>query len=187
MLRMVSAALGSVVVLAATGAAIAHSTAGPNGQLAAQDRLWGGGGTEPGCFVPDIGFCRVGPTNFALDAHATGSGNAASGDRVGAGLQEEVTCLKVDGRNAVVGGIVRSNPANPSGVGDLFLQFFVDNGSTPGQDLVSPFYTGPGPSGWPQGFPYVCPSPDTGVPALGLFRSFIPVSRGDIVVQDARS
>ena len=187
MLRKVVAILGGLVVLAAIGAAIAHSTAGPNGQLAAQDRLWGGGGTEPGCFVPDIGFCRVGPTNFALDAHATASDRAAFGDRVGAGLREQVTCLRVDGRNASVGGIVTSDPENPSAVGDLFLQFYVDSGSTPGADLVSPFYVGPGPSGWPAGFPDACPSPDTGAPDLGLFRSFIPVSRGDIVIQDASS
>jgi len=36
-------------------------------------------------------------------------------------------------------------------------------------------------AGW---FSYVCPSPDVGDPAFGLVRSFIPISRGDIVVQD---
>src|SRR5215831_7244837 len=116
MLRKVVAVLVGLVVLAAIGTAVAHSTGGPNGQLPPQDRLWGGGGTEPGCFVPDIGFCRVVPTNFALDAHATGSDHAAYGDRFGAGLREQVTCLRVDGQNAVVGGVVTSDPENPAGV-----------------------------------------------------------------------
>ena len=40
---------------------------------------------------------------------------------------------------------------------------------------------------WPAGFPYVCPSPDVGDLAFGLVRSFIPISRGDIVVQDGLS
>jgi ABC-type branched-subunit amino acid transport system substrate-binding protein len=69
------------------------------------------------------------------------------------------------------------------------LIFYVDNGPPgSGADLASPLYAGPpDPAGWPAGFPYVCPSPDTGVPALGIFRSFIPISRGDIVVQDTNA
>jgi hypothetical protein len=177
----------SLALVALVVAGLAYSSGGPNEQLAAQDRLYGGGGTDPGCFVPDIGFCRTGFTNFSLDAHATATGQAAHGDHVSAVGHSQVTCLAVHGNNAVVGGVTLSSP-NPSTVGTLFAFFFVDRGTPDsGQlDLVSPRWSGPAdPSGWPPGFPYACPSPDTGATEFGLIRSFIPISRGDIVVQDA--
>jgi ABC-type branched-subunit amino acid transport system substrate-binding protein len=164
-------------------AGFAYSSGGPNEQLVHQDRLYGGGGTEPGCFVPDIQFCRSVPTNIAIDAQATQDGNAAAGDYVNAVGHNQVTCLAVHGHNAAVGGIIVAG----ANVGALFAAFYVDNGPPgSGADLVSPNYVdSPDPAKWPPGFPYVCPSPDTGAPAFGLFRSFIPLSRGDIVVQDA--
>ena len=169
------------------GASLAYSTDGPNAKLVHQDRIYGGGGTEPGCYLPDINFCRPGPTDFAIDAHATGNGHAAYGDVVFLTRHEQVTCVAVAGSNAVVGGIFVSDP-DPSRVGWLFVQFFVDNGTFAfGGDFASPQYIGPAEpsSGWPRGFPYVCPSPDTGAPDFGMIRSFLPISRGDIVIQDA--
>ena len=171
------------VVLAVAG--YAHSTQGPNAQLAHMDRLYGGGGTDKDCFVPDIGFCRQVTTDFAIDAQATANGHAAYGSMEGiAGAQRSVTCLSIDGGNAVVGGFTLPLSSDAP---QLWLQYFVDNG--PGvQDLVSPLYLNPDdPADWPPGFPYVCPSPDVGVDGLGIFRSFIHVVRGDIVVQDASS
>ena len=167
-------------------AGFAYSSEGPNAQLVNQDRLYGGGGTDPGCFVPDIGFCRTSPTNFAIDAHATGTSQAAYGDLVGGGSAKQITCLAVDGHNAVVGGIITAAPAAPNTVGELFAQFFTDNGTVAfGGDAVSPLYVGPAdPTQWPPGFPNRCPSPDTGAPDLGLFPSFLPIVRGDIVIQD---
>jgi hypothetical protein len=47
-----------LAVAALAGAAFAYSSGGPNEQLVNRDRLYGGGGTDPGCFVPDSGFCR---------------------------------------------------------------------------------------------------------------------------------
>jgi len=182
--------LGVVFVALAVALAVAgfaYPTGGPNAQLVGQDRLYGGGGTDAGCFVPDIGFCRLATTDFSVDAHATGTGNAAYGDIVARnGSHSQVTCLAVDGGNAVVGTRILTDP-NPDHVGWLTATFYVDNG--PGQvDLVSPNYTGPDdPADWPLGFPFVCPSPDTGSPAFGLIRSFIPISRGNIVVQDGRN
>jgi hypothetical protein len=176
--------LPALVLAALAIASLAYSSGDPNEQLAHQDRLYGGGGTEPGCFVPDIGFCRPGSTNFAIDAQASKSGNAASGDYVNAVVHNQVTCLAVHGKNAVVGGIIVSS-TDPSRIGSFFATFYVDNGPPgSGGDLVSPNYGGPT---WPPGFPYVCPSPDTGAPAFGLIRSFLPLSRGDIVVQDANA
>jgi hypothetical protein len=175
----------AVIAALAGGAAAALSDGGPNAQLVSQDRLYGGGGTDPGCFVPDIGFCRIGSTDFSVDAHATGSGHAAYGDLLFGANHIQVTCLAVDGSKAAVGGIIVSS-ANSAINGYLGLFFFVDGGPPNAHlDQVSPFYNGPAdPSGWSAGFPYVCPSPVTGDPALGIFASYIPVVRGDIVVQD---
>jgi hypothetical protein len=181
------AGLVAFAAIALAGGAYAYASGGPNAQLVPQDRLYGGGGTDPGCFVPDIGFCRVVPTNFAIDAHASSTDEAAYGDLVSASGHKQVTCLAVDGNNAVIGGVIVSAP-DPSSEGSFFAQFFVDNGTIAfGGDFASPFYVGPAdPSAWPPGFPDVCPSPDTGAPDFGLIRSFLPISRGDIVVQDAQ-
>jgi hypothetical protein len=95
----------------------------------------------------------------------------------------QITCLAVDGHNAVVGGTLVSS-SNPS----LFAEYLVDRGTLAfgDRDLVSPAYGGPaGPGNWPPGFPFVCPSPDTDAPAFGLIRSFVPLTHGDIVVQDS--
>jgi hypothetical protein len=175
----------ALALAALTAAGLAYSSGGPAAQLDAQTRLYGGGGTDPGCFVPDIGFCRTGPTDISVDAHATGNGQAAYGNLNGrAGGRERVTCLAVDGNKASVGGVITAD-ANPAAVGALFLMFFVDNGAS-GVDLASPLYNAPAGAGnWPAGFPYVCPSPDTGAPSFGLLPSFIPIVRGDIIVQDA--
>ncbi len=175
------ALVGAVAALAVAG--YAHSAQGPNAQFANEDRLYGGGGTDKECFVPDINFCRQVTTDIAIDAHATSTDQAAHGDMetIG-GAQREVTCLRVDGGNAVVGGFTLPlTSPTPT----VWLMYFVDNG--PGvQDLASPFYVGSDdPSGWPPGFPYMCPSPDTGAPDFGLFRSFIHVVRGNLVIQDA--
>jgi hypothetical protein len=175
-------------VVALAGAALAYSSEAPNAQLVSQDRVYGGGGTDPGCFVPDIDFCRTGSTNFSIDAHATSTDQAAHGDHVSGAGQSQVTCLAVHGNKAVVGGVSVSSP-DPSRVGWLFAIFYVDGGTpVSGElDLESPRYSGPAdPSAWPPGFPYVCPSPDTGAPDFGLIPSFLPIARGDIVVQDAQ-
>jgi hypothetical protein len=191
MSRWKLATLFIVVVVALSGAAIAHSLSGPNAQLLTQDRLYGGGGTDPGCFVPDISFCRTTFINFAIDAHATGTGQAAYGDYVygppTGPTHVQITCLAVDGVNAAVGGVIVAS-TNAAFVGDRTVTFFVDNGTDFfGGDFVSPNYTflPSETTGLPAGFPYVCPSPDTGAPAAGVVRSFLPISRGDIVIQDA--
>ena len=183
---VVALGLGLLVTLGV--ASLAYSSGGPNAQLVPQDRVWGGGGTDPGCFVPNIDFCRTGSTNFAVDAHATGNGQAAYGDHMSASGHSQVTCLAVHGQNAVVGGVSLTSP-DPSRVGWLFAIFYVDAGGPgSGLDLESPRWSGPpDPSGWPAGFPYVCPSPDVGDPTFGLVRSFLPISRGDIIVQDGLS
>src|SRR5262249_33019623 len=181
------AALGTLAI-----AGFACAAGGPTEQLGGQDRVYGGGQTDAGvCFVPDIGFCRPLPFNFAIDAHASGDGQAAYGDFTNGApgfrdVHDQVTCLRVHGRNAVVGGIAVSS-SDPSVVGGYFAEYFIDRG-TPSfgdRDLESPVWTGaPDPSGWPPRFPSVCPSPDESNTQFGLLRSFAPITHGDIVVQD---
>jgi hypothetical protein len=188
-------ALPLLVALSALAvASFAYSASGPNAQLVTQDRVYGGGQTDPGCFEPDINFCRPLPFNFAIDAHATGTGQAAYGDFTNGApgfrdVRDQVTCLAVHGHNAVVGGFATSS-SDPSVVGWFFAQYYVDRG-TPSfgdRDLESPVWTGPSnPSDWPAGFPYVCPSPDESSTQFGLIRSFLPITHGDIVVQDGVS
>jgi hypothetical protein len=73
----------------------------------------------------------------------------------------------------------------------MWALMFVTDGGTPisgtpdGSSLqvIGP----PGPAGgWPRGFPNACPSPDTGAPSLGLVPGYLPLTGGDVVVQDSR-
>jgi hypothetical protein len=97
----------------------------------------------------------------------------------------KVTCLRVEGNKAAVGGIIESGPD----AGFWYVRYLVDRGG-PGdsvRDLASPLdIDAAGSSYWPAGFPYTCPSPTTGWPAAGppIYRE---VDEGDIVVQDAAS
>jgi hypothetical protein len=56
-----------------------------------------------------------------------------------------------------------------------------DNG-TPGQptrDRSSPLFNGPlGDTGWPAGFPYTCPAPDSPINTVG----FQALHSGDVVI-----
>lgn len=184
-----------VALLAALSAsAVALSNGGSNAKLANQDRLYGGGSSGPGCFVPDIGFCLSGTRNFAVDAHSTSHGTAASGDLTfgapgGHDQHAQITCLAVRGDKAVVGGII-TQADRPALVGAWVAMLFQARG-TPAfgeRDLASPLYLQtPDPAQNPPGFPYVCPSPDAGAPAFGISPSYLPVTGGDIVVQDATS
>jgi hypothetical protein len=180
-----------LVLGALAGAGLAYSAGGPNGQLAHQDRVYGGGAFGPGCPTPDT--CITDMRTFAIDAHADAHGRAAFGSVEYAGPthyeDEEVTCLSVDGNKAAIGAIV-TQADRPSEVGMWALMFVTDGGTpisgTPdasGLQFISP----PGHAGgWPPGFPNVCPSPDTGAPSLGLVPAYLPLTGGDIVVRDAR-
>jgi hypothetical protein len=175
-------ALGALV-----GAGLAYAAGGPNGQLAHQDRVYGGG-----TFCVDLGTCTDTRT-FAVDAHADLHGGAAFGDIEYAGPthyeDEEVTCLSVNGNKVAVGGIV-TQADRPSVVGMLALMFLTDGGNpmsgTPDGSSLQ-FINPAGPAGgWPPGFRNRCPSPDTGAPLLGLVPAYLPLTGGDIVVQDSK-
>jgi hypothetical protein len=96
--------------------------------------------------------------------------------------------LHVDGDTATVGGvIVETAPEAPTNPGDLFLQYFVDRGtSSPAaqRDLVSGVYFWPPTHAWPEGFPDVCPPADA---TSGFPPVYLELLGGDITVQDAPS
>jgi hypothetical protein len=179
-----------VAVLALIGAGVAYAAASPSAKLQKQDRVYGGGQFGPGCFT-DSDLCFSTARNFSLDAHAEGDGTEAVGNSNyaapgGAGFVRSVTCLRVDGNKAVIGGLILSS-GDPSQVGFGYVQYFVDR-SGPGagpRDLAGPMlFDALDQPGWPAGFPAVCPPP-TGTPDLPA--TYQEVHAGDIVVQDAPS
>src|SRR6266700_507565 len=157
---MKKALLPAVAVLLLAGAGVAYTATSPSAKLAKQDRLYGGGQFGPGC-VSNSTVCFSNPRNFAVDAHAQGDGTDGT-----PGISEStrsVTCLRVEGNAAAIGGVILSG----ADAGFWYAQYFVDRGG-PGfgdRDLASPsFVDAPGAADWPDGFPYTCPSPSTGFP-----------------------
>jgi hypothetical protein len=158
-------------------AGLAYSAAGPNAQLAGQNRVYGGGS-----FKGPEGLAR----NFAIDAHANGS--VAYGDiEYGGGSHfqhEQVTCLAVGGNRTTIGAIVTQADRSED-VGFWALMILTDNG--PATSTTSDASTlqeiGPAGAGWPAGFPYVCPSPSAAAAMFGL--NDFTLDGGDVVVQNA--
>jgi hypothetical protein len=183
-------AVHALALLTLVGAGVAYATASPSAKLDKQDRVYGGGQYGPGCFSNST-FCFAFPRNFAVDGHAQGDGSEAGGNETyghpeaPASRTMKITCLRVDGNKAAVGGIIESGP-DP---GFWYVRYLVDRGG-PGstdRDLASPLdIDAAGSAYWPAGFPYTCPSPTTGLPAAGppIYRE---VDEGDVVVQDAAS
>jgi hypothetical protein len=179
-----------VALLAVVGASVAYAAASPSAKLQKQDRVYGGGQFGPGCFSSVI--CFANPRNLAVDAHAQGDGTEAAGNSTYGSpsstfdQRKDISCLRVDGNRAVIGGTIQSGP----GAGDFYAQYFVDRGgpsAAPGNlDLVSPsFEDSPSAEGWPAGFPSTCPSPTAGFP--GGEPVYLELDEGDIVVSDAPS
>jgi len=183
-------ALYAVTLAVLVAAGVAYSAASPGAKLQKQDRVYGGGQFGPGCFTTTLCFANA--RNFAVDAHAQGDGSDAVGNTTygapGATFQQDrsVTCVRVDGNRAAIGGIVESG----SDAGAWYVQYFVDRGGPSAalgsRDLASPsFQDAAGASSWPAGFPYACPSPTTGFP--GAEPVYLGIDEGDVVVQDAPS
>jgi hypothetical protein len=179
-----------VALLAVVGASVAYAAASPSAKLQKQDRVYGGGQFGPGCFSSVI--CFANPRNVAVDAHAQGDGTEVAGTSTYGSpsstfdQRKDISCLRVDGNRAVIGGTIQSGP----GAGDFYAQYFVDRGgpsAAPGNlDLVSPsFEDSPSAEGWPAGFPSTCPSPTAGFP--GGEPVYLELDEGDIVVSDAPS
>jgi hypothetical protein len=178
-----------LALLALVGAGVGYSAESPSAKLHKQDRVYGGGQFGPGCFSNST-FCFELPRNLAVDGHAEGDGAEAVGSATYASpagpgnTHRSITCLRVEGNTAAIGGIIESGPS----AGWWYVQYFVDRGG-PGlgdRDLASPSFTERADApGWPEGFPYSCPSPTTGF--AGGEPIYLELHAGDIVVQDAPS
>ena len=180
----------AIALMAVVGAGVAYSAASPSAKLKKQDRLWGGGYVAPGtCSTNFPDFCPPGARHFGVDAHAEGDGSGAVGNfSHNNGTSTTVTCLRVDGDTATLGGVIlETAPGAPFNSGDYFLQYYVDRGtSAPAsqRDLSSAVYFSPPTHAWPEGFPDVCPPADetSGFPPV-----YLEMTGGDINVQDAPS
>ena len=180
MLRMKWLAAALIAVAAVTvSATIASATSGPNAQLVSQNRVYGGGQfVSPG-----------GVRNFAIDAHAPGGSGAAYGNMEygssGFHISTQVTCLKVVGNTATVGGIITDTDL-PGSTGWALLWIVQDNGNPISATPDAATFQLRGPlddPDWTAGFPYVCPSPNTATSLYGL--SYFGLNAGDFVVQNA--
>jgi len=181
-------ALYGLTLAALVGAGVAFAAASPSAKLDKQDRVYGGGQFGPGCFSGGAP-CFLNARNVAVDAHAQGDGSEAVGNSTygspgGAESYRKVTCLRVEGNKAAIGGVITSGADAGAG----YVEYLVDRGGPAfgDRDLASPEYVDPlSSTNWPVGFPATCPSPTTGFPAgAPVFRE---VDEGDIVVQDAPS
>jgi hypothetical protein len=136
----------------------------------------GGGRLGPGTFPS--GF-TIPARDFSVDAHVKKQGENVYGflttGRNGIGsVQTDVTCVSIDGNRAVVGGIKRTT-------GGGRVVFLIDNGppSSTVRDQSSAWFVDPlDAEGWPDGFPYVCPTPDSAINGTG----YLDIHSGDIVV-----
>jgi hypothetical protein len=178
--------IGALLALVAAG--VAYSAASPAAKLQKQDRVYGGGQFGPGCANVCSGTAR----NLAVDGHAEGDGSGAVGTSTyggtGGTLEQyrSVTCVRVDGNHAVIGGVVESG----SDAGSWYAQYLVDRGgpaaAAGSRDLASlSFEAAAGSTTWPAGFPYTCPSATEGFP--GAEPTYLELDEGDLVVQDAPS
>jgi len=185
-------ALAATIVLALIGAGVAYAAASPSAKLEKQDRVYGGGQIAAGCFSYEDGtphpLCFSAPRNLSIDAHAEGNGAEAGGNSnyaaptSDADGRRSVTCLRVAGNHAVVGGILLTG----SNAGWGYVQFYVDRGTVGSgpRDLLAPTWidTVEALATSVPGFPSVCP-PTTGTQDIAAI--YRELEWGDIVVQDA--
>lgn len=178
-----------LVVLALIGALIGSGAAYSSlsaGGPSDEPFVVGGGRFGPGCFDLNQAFCFAAPRDLSVDAHLEKNGTKVTGvvyygNNDGAQrVRIDVTCLAVDGNRAAIGGIVRDH-SSPEFVGGSALLFLRDNGQ-PGlasRDRSSPLFVDvPTSTGWPAGFPYTCPAPDSTINNIG----FQALHSGDVAV-----
>jgi hypothetical protein len=123
--------------------------------------IYGGGEFGPGCF--SNGVCFSAPREFGLDVHGDGRNLALGTLEFGvprvSSMIVRITCARVEGNQAVVGGWI-THATNPAAVGMAAAMYFVDNGppGSPSPDEASSLWVGqPGvPTDFPATFPAVC-------------------------------
>jgi hypothetical protein len=166
--------VAAVAALAASGAAYSSLAAGGPSD---DPFVVGGGRLGPGTFP---GGFTILSRDFSVDAHVEKKGQKVTGlfstGRNGiSSSQTNVTCVSIDGNQAVVGGV--------DNFGSGRVVFLIDNGppSRAVRDQSSPNFVDPVDSpNWPIGFPYVCPAPNSGFNQQG----YLDVHSGDIVISD---
>jgi hypothetical protein len=151
---------------ALTAAGVAYSSATPDG-LPNHDVVFGGGKFD----FPGTTLVR----NFGVTARR--DGERGEGTLQYQRFRVEITCVRIDGNAAVIGGILRASP-DGAGLGIPASMYFVDNGPAVGQnvggDMVSALdLFGPGENAG--ALPGTCPAAD---PSLATQ----PLYSGDIVV-----
>ena len=170
-----------LVVLAVLGALVGSGAAYSSlasGGPSEDPFVVGGGRLGPGTFP---GGFTILSRDFSVDAHVEKKGQKVTGlfitGRNGiSGSQTNVTCVSIDGNQAVVGGV-----DSATGIGRVV--FLIDNGppSSAVRDQSSPNFVDPVDSpNWPFGFPYVCPTPNSGFNQEG----YLDVHSGDIVISE---
>jgi hypothetical protein len=183
MKRRTAAVLAVVWVGAVSAIAAGVSLAGPG--AVGGDSVYGGGRHAIGtCTDGTTPFCPPGGREFSVDAHATRNSRNAEGAleyaNPGTGsviASGDVTCLNVDGDQAVVGGRVTGGSA----AGLTFVIHLEDLGA-PGsatRDRVSPVFV-LSPAEEPPGFPRSCPDFEEDVGGVGFFEQTF----GDVAVND---
>ncbi len=166
--------IGLAVVAALCAAGAAYSS-GVLGGGPAQIRIYGGG---------QVATPTAFPRTISLDANASPQGRGAYGTLryagVAPGWRGDVTCVTVDGSNALVGGFVQEPTAF---AGSDFLYAVSDNGAA-GSNAdragfldLSPELDTPAYPGLPADFPRTCP----GTIDLNVFGSF-PLA-GDVSIE----
>jgi hypothetical protein len=179
----------AVALVAVVGASVAYSAASPSAKLKKQDRVWGGGYVAPStCSINEPTFCPPPARNYAVDAHAEGDGSGANGSAaLNNATAITVTCVRVDGHAASVGGVIDATaPGASFSPGDYFLEYFADRGTSSSasqRDLASGIVAFSPTEPWPEGFPNVCPPVDGSAPGFPAF--YLELLGGDINVHDA--
>ena len=158
-------AMAIVAVATSSGAS---SNAGP------RDALWGGGHFR--WYLGDLAFERDMSINVELGHFGDADGSFVYGNNGSNGSINSVSCLAVSGNHAVIGGVTQA--------GIKYLVYAIDNGTPASgvRDQITPVLQPDAAdlAQLPEGFPKVCPSPDT---VLGGF-PYSDLTGGDIVIRD---
>ena len=183
------AALAGALLAGLAVATIAGARSLDDGESFARSAAFGVGNFGPVCWETHAGqFCA--PFNYTMRLLGVqrGAGDKAWGQferrnhGTGRSLSGHVTCMKVDGNRASIGGFFTEIATQPGfGVGDPFVFYVEDNGSlassTP--DRISSIAALPENDPdlplMPADFPYVCPSADS-------IYGYAPLLSGDITV-----
>lgn len=170
MKRLAPVLLGALAmaVVAAASSFGSSPNAGP------RDALWGGGHFT--WYIGDIPLERDFSLNVELGRFGDTDGTFVYGRNGSNGSSNSPSCLAISGNHAVIGGI--------NAAGFKYVWYAVDNGTPASsiRDQVTPvLQLEPDElAQMPEGFPNVCPSPDT---VVGGF-PYSDLTGGDIVVRD---